>query len=297
MVRRVFGYTRIPDTPNDRTKAGKHPDPSRNVTVIVSNQIYILQVRDEKGTPHSKDAIEAALWSIIEQTRTNPPEAAIGVLTSADRQTWADARSHLCLLDNKNRDNLTAIEDSLFAVSLDDWTRVHPSAHPSSIASELAGRSNTADAIEANRSLDLDSHILTASAGNKGHNRWFDKSLNISVESNSRASVLGEHSACDALIPSILIDYMLAEGMGKPQGLLSESEDDEDVNTASNDVTCAPSKHIKRLSWTTDEAVHKAIDQAEQTAALIIEDSDALMLWYDEYGTDWIRKEGAVPLK
>jgi len=38
--------------------------------------------------------------------------------------------------------------------------------------------------------------------------------------------------------------------------------------------------------------VVEAIDAAEKTVTELVEDSEGLMLWFDEYGTEWIKKHG-----
>lgn len=135
--------------------------------------------------------------------------------------------------------------------------------------------------------MDLDSHILNACAGRDGHNRWFDKCLSVSVESNTRASVNGEHSPCDALIPSIVADYMLAEGSGKPRGPPRQEKIRKDAS-----LIRAANKEIKRLSWVTDRKVQEDIAQAEKSVKDSVRDSEGLVLWFDEYGGEWIRKQG-----
>lgn len=169
-------------------------------------------------------------------------------------------------------------------VALDDWTRVRPDSHASSLASELAPISGEQAKEDVDPSLDLDSHILNSCAGRNGHNRWFDKVICVSVESNSRASVVGEHSPCDALIPGIIADYMLAEGMGHHDESGSESD--------MQDKITLEDLEIKRLSWTTDDKIAQAISKAEETIKTVVKDSDGLMLWYDDYGADWMKRQG-----
>lgn len=257
---------------------------------------------------------------IVQDVRSmnTEPSPAIGVLTGADRDTWTkvnimqlfesglcmhntddslQAREHLITLAPLNRANLNAIEDSLFVVALDDWTRVHPSPHSSSIASEILPFGGEPSSTELDPSLDLDSHIINSCAGRNGHNRWFDKSICVSVESNSRASVVGEHSPCDALIPGIIADYMLAEGMGKPKGPPkdpAQARQSAGNTKPSDEALTLADLEIRRLSWTTDARVLSDIDIAESTVEQLVEDSNGLMLWYDEYGADWIKRQGEM---
>jgi Choline/Carnitine o-acyltransferase len=55
----------------------------------------------------------------------------------------------------------------------------------------------------------LVSHTNTENVfhGFDAHNRWFDKSLSIVVTNDARIGVNGEHSPCDALVPSLLVDF------------------------------------------------------------------------------------------
>lgn len=111
---------------------------------------------------------------------------------------------------------------------------------------------------------------------------------------------MGEHSPCDALIPGIISDYMLAEGMGKPKGppekTLVAHHGQEDGKPDSEDKITLEDLEIKRLSWVTDAEVDKAIQHAEETVRSVVEDSEGLMLWYDEYGADWMKRQGASDL-
>jgi carnitine O-acetyltransferase len=64
----------------------------------------------------------------------------------------------------QNRETLTFIEDSLFVISLDDYST----------------------------GMDLDKFTRNVFHGLNAHNRWFDKALSILVESNGRAALNGE---------------------------------------------------------------------------------------------------------
>ena len=206
-------------------------------------------------------------------------------------------REHLLSLSPNNRANLSVIEDGLFVLALEDYTRIHHGAHISSLASELipqsqAGLQTPSAGVEPDASLELDGHVLNSCSGLNGHNRWFDKCMTINVENNSRASVMGEHSPCDALIPSIIADYVLAEGMGRPRG--PPKTLDQAGNDAGPDKATVESaeKDVQRLTWVTDAKVSEAIDEAEKEIQAAVEDSEGLMLWFDDYGTEWIKKVG-----
>jgi hypothetical protein len=79
----------------------------------------------------------------------------------------------LSALSTENRKSLDAIETALFAVCLDDApVPLNPD----------------------------ESHYALFHNGN-GHNRWFDKPIQLIVSSNGRAGVNGEHTPADAVVP------------------------------------------------------------------------------------------------
>lgn len=91
---RVFGVTRIPGIPEDRIIIPPFPNPNKHVSVIIRDQIFTLNTRDDKGNLKPKDAIEAALWMMVYDV-THPQAAqdpAVGVLTGSDRDSWAEVR-------------------------------------------------------------------------------------------------------------------------------------------------------------------------------------------------------------
>jgi len=89
---------------------------------------------------------------------------------------------------------------------------------------------------------------------------------------------------------------MLAEGMGKPKGppektLVAHHDGTGSKSDMEHKITLEDLE-IKRLSWTTDDTIVKAIQQAEKTIEAIVDDSEGLMLWYDDYGADWMKRQG-----
>lgn len=58
-------------------------------------------------------------------------------------------------------------------------------------------------------SQDLDLAHRNICHGNAAHNRWFDKNVQVIVETNGAAGVNGEHSPIDAVVPLRIIDDVL----------------------------------------------------------------------------------------
>jgi len=247
----LYGITRIPGKPHDHLNIPNRT--ARHILVLARGHIYSLDVLAPDHSLLPAKQIEANLWSIVNHVTLHSAAVPIGSLTALDRDQWTDAREHLLSLSSTvNRDSLSTVEDGLFAVCLDDATR--PGG--------------------------LQGHIRTASANHDGFNRWFDKSFSFIIENNSRASVSGEHSPCDALIPAIMTDFVLAEGVGP--GLC-----DPQVKAASHE---SENLRWKRLEWVTDQRILQYIQDSKATVEAISQDSDCDLLIFDQYGAEYIKQ-------
>ncbi|PKY40473.1 acyltransferase ChoActase/COT/CPT [Rhizophagus irregularis] len=242
---RCYGVTRIPKPGSDELVYTPHPAPARYILVIAKNQFYVLDGYGKNGQRYSDGDFEIQLRQIVDDVLKAKHDPPVGVLTADDRDFWAVARENLLKVSPQNRETLTFIENALFAISLDDYST----------------------------GVDLDKFIRNMFHGMNAHNRWFDKALSISIESSGRGALNGEHSPCDALIPSIIVDWVMSESttLNAP---------------TSGRLTAAP----RRIRFVTDEQTLKDIAEAEKRIGPIIADSDAVILQFSEYGTHFIKK-------
>jgi len=166
-------------------------------------------------------------------------------------------RQYLLDLSLRNHSTLEKIDSSLFVLSLDCPTPV----------------SFSASSIHRRR----DAHLHNTAYGCMGRNRWFDKTLSFSIETNTRLGMMGEHSPCDALIPSILGDFTV--GVDMDPTFLSQSP--------------APDlSGWSHLGWDADDTILKACQRVQEEVKLSIQDSDDSVLWFEDYGVDWMRQVG-----
>ena len=105
--------------------------------------------------------------------------------------------------------------------------------------------------------------------GGSARNRWFDKGTTLVVESNTRAGMMGEHSPVDALVPSIVADYSLAEDVD-PEWTMDPLEETGRMEE----------RWGERLEFVMDERVRKECARAEERAAADIMDSDDDVHWF-----------------
>ena len=110
-----------------------------------------------------------------------------------------------------------------------------------------------------------------------------DKPFSFVVDPLARAGATGEHSPVDALVPSIVTEYAIVQGV----------LDDSYISTPEA-VSGEPprSNGWRRLDWVTDDRIEREFGKAEGRAKEIIVDSDDNVLHFSAYGADWIKAQG-----
>ncbi|KAH9945185.1 acyltransferase ChoActase/COT/CPT [Epithele typhae] len=275
----VFNKCRVPREHCDVfSSAASLSEPhARQLLVMSLDMFYAVEVLDSTGQVVPPGIIEQRILAVVRDAKTRQGSGErpvpVGVLTTDDRDRWAKNLRHLLSLSPNNHKVLQTITSSLFALSLDDYSHhLSPSARTPNI--------------------DLTAHLHNIRSGHNarpGFNRWYDKPFTLIVEANTRAGVLGEHSPVDALVPSIIADYAVVQGV---------IEDDFPAKLDPNDLSPrAPSEAVEgwsRLDWVTDDLIARECDAAAERAKQIVDDSDADELVFDAYGTDWIRREARL---
>ncbi|PIL35584.1 transporter [Ganoderma sinense ZZ0214-1] len=275
-----FFKTRIPQRGCDRFSVVLPPtDPdSRKLIVMASDWMYAVDVVASDGNPFPPSAIENSLRAVVNDVRARIAKrervVPVSVLTTDDRDRWAANLEHLLSLSPSNHAVHQTISSSVFALSLDDWVHSLPPSH------------NTPDA-------DLAAHLHNIRSGHSarpGHNRWYDKPFTLIVESNTRAGVLGEHSPVDALVPSVIADYAIVQGVDE-DAFLDRLKDDVSEFSGTGQVNV---EGWGRLDWVVDDLIAKECEDAAARAKAIVDDSDADELVFDGYGVDWIKSEAQL---
>lgn len=287
LVPTMFNICRVPARDCDHlTAIDLSKTASRRVLVMVHDWCYTIDVYDVDGSHVSYEEIVSRIRHIVAdvQGRLSAGEEAtpVCVLTGNDRESWARVWScsfillrsanhvqqdytYLSELSSRNTENFDTIHACLMTVCLDHYTtpptaeRCHHLADP-----------------------EVDAHLHNVRSGQNGRNRWFDKPISLIVESNSRAGMMGEHSPCDALIPSIVADYALTERM---------PEDQPEVETTS--IQSTRRMGWERLDWDVDDHIHARCTEAESALRALVADSDDTILRFEDFGGDWIKSKGA----
>ncbi|CEG38794.1 carnitine o-acetyltransferase [Plasmopara halstedii] len=174
----MFNACRIPRRKQDSYRI-YDPMLHTHAVVMRHNNFFLLELLD----PRTKDPLgfEALCFQLARiLDAAGAKGSAIGVLTSQDRDLWADAREELIQASPLNQKSLHAIESSLLVLNLDDDAPV--------------SRTEVARGLW---------------HGN-GRNRFFDKCVQIVVFENGKAGLLGEHSMLDGMPMARFCDYLLS---------------------------------------------------------------------------------------
>ncbi|KAJ3353900.1 hypothetical protein GGF32_002758 [Allomyces javanicus] len=253
-VRHMFGVTRIAEPGRDRIQRA-FPCPARHMVVIARDQCYEVPLYDAHGRRLALSVLEKLLNDVVADVTSTPvaqDQAPIPVLTAEHRDTWAAARAHLLSLAPENRASMKVIEDALFTVSLDD---------------KAPGN-------------DIDEHHRLIAHGNDGHNRWYDKALNVIVTSSGRAGCNGEHSPQDALTPAVMFQHVIQN---------------EPARDPAGAVASSAGLAVRKLTWKVDAKIDQHITDAEVNNRKLIADSDIGICIFHGYGSSFMKSAGFSP--
>jgi carnitine O-acetyltransferase len=179
----MFNACRIPRRFQDSYRIY---DPSRYTHAIVARKghFFAIDIVDKKsGNPLPVTVLEDQLQQCIELAAAIPPSRPkLGILTTTNRDNWADARKELLDAGGKSMEKaLEILESGAVLVSLDD--------------------SSLTDKVEC-------SEMFLTGRQLSGDNRWFDKSIQLIVQNNGRAGCTNEHSMMDGMPTVKLVDYI-----------------------------------------------------------------------------------------
>lgn len=174
-----------------------------------------------------------------------------------------------------NRRSHQAMLHSLMGVALEHTTYTIPPQPPTS-----SGPGHRHIRTPAQSSLDSHLHTIRGTAQNVS-NRFYDKTFTLIVDPSTRAGASGEHSPVDALVPSIVAEYGIIQGV-----------DVNSFHSRAPEPNEVDGPGWNRLDWVADDNIWKECRMATDRANAIIEDSDDSVLWFEKFGTDWIKTIG-----
>ncbi|RXW21256.1 hypothetical protein EST38_g4610 [Candolleomyces aberdarensis] len=262
---------------------------ARSILVMLHDWCYAVPVYYPPTSPNSRPIlmspkqIEARLSSLVldveDRLARGEKPIPVGTLIADHRDKWASNLDHLLALHPSNRKSHHAMLNSIMALSLDHTTFSITPPHPSHLLPPHMVHHRSS----AQSALDSHLHMMRGNELNIG-NRFYDKPCTLVVDPSTRAGACGEHSPCDSVVQCIFAEYSLAQGIE-----LSEFTDDKAMHPQGVNAS-EPS--WERLDWVADEHIQKECTAARGRALKIVENSDYSVLWFGDYGTDWIKSIG-----
>nr|XP_061794037.1 choline O-acetyltransferase-like [Nerophis lumbriciformis] len=251
---RIFSAYRLPGCERDTLveHCGSAAPEPEHVIVACKNQFFALDVVINFRHLTNRDLLsqlEKIVQMADDEGDRQPP---IGLLTSDGRTEWAEAR-HQLMKESTNRDSLDLLERCLCLVCLDGGGRGEMT-DSSRAASLLHGRGPAAD----------------------GANRWYDKSMQFVVGSDSCCGVVCEHSAFEGIVLVQCAEYLLKHMAGSPSKL---------VRAASVSKLPPP----RRLRWKCTPVVQKLLASSADRLQRLVENLDMNVYKFHHYGKELIK--------
>ncbi|CAL1275003.1 unnamed protein product [Larinioides sclopetarius] len=160
----LFNSTRIPRPGKDELQV--YPD-AQHIVVLRNGHFYAFDVLDGDGNIIPPCHIKDLINYILSDSQA-PPSHPVSVLTTENRDVWADARSRLEKLGNAEQ--LKLIDSAIFVLALDEET----------LGTDLIKSGH---------------HMLHGPV----HNRWFDKSFTLIITKDGKAALNFEHAWGDGV--------------------------------------------------------------------------------------------------
>lgn len=170
----MFNASRVAAKPADYPTKYDH-NTNKHIVVFRKNNIYKV-VQEVDGKQLSTAEFEAQFKRIYELAESRG--AAVGALSSENRDVWTDARATLLKASPTNAASLEAIESASFVVCLDEAAPVT-----------------------------LEERAQNYLWGD-GQNRWYDKPIQFIINDNGTSGFMGEHSMMDGTPTHRLNDYV-----------------------------------------------------------------------------------------
>ncbi|KAJ3073133.1 Carnitine O-acetyltransferase mitochondrial [Podochytrium sp. JEL0797] len=250
----MFSTSRIPQEAVD---AVSEPVESKHIVVMIKNQMYKLEIVDSEGKMATLKELQRLLFAIGASSLETEVQPNVGLLTSTNRNEWAENSTKLASLSPANASNLTTLSSSLFVLCLDDHSTI---ANPN--YSHLQFMHNAT-----------------------GQNRWFDKPVQVILASSGRAGINAEVSTVDAAAHAKLAEYLAnnepvvekpAETLDAlfPQPVKLKWEVDSEIEAA---ISAAESKVVSLARSTESVMMQSEIFGERYINQIARSDTDAFM--------------------
>ncbi|XP_039278604.1 carnitine O-acetyltransferase isoform X2 [Nilaparvata lugens] len=248
----VFGTCRIPNKPGDLLEF--HPN-SRHIVVMHKNHMFKLDVVTPGGTAVGTKQLARNLKRIFELSRKPAPP--IGILTSNNRDDWADDVK-LLKGHEENWRSLDTIADSLFVLCFDSQLPPAPvQFHDMNLAASLC--------------------MHGGGSRYNGGNRWYDKTIQFIIGDEGHVGLTYEHSPAEGVAIARMMDHIVDK--------ISANEKDSGAGGDCSESDC----QIQELEFCLSKEVEQRIKKAASNLDELVGDVETACFKFDAFGKDFIK--------
>jgi carnitine O-acetyltransferase len=221
-----------------------------HIIAVRHNKFYKVDVIVD-GWELSTEQIQAQL-EVVKKLAGNAKGEEIGLLSSNDRDSWADSKVHLLSLGD-NAAAMEVIESAIMVVCLDDCSPT-----------------------------DSEAKMRNIWHGD-GSNRFYDKPLQFIIAENGQAGFLGEHGMMDGTPTANFNDWLLT---GLHEGKIEHGA--RKLGPGADAVNNVPSP--EEVRFTTDATITTAMAAARTAFEGHVDLHDAYILEFKSFGKDAMKK-------
>lgn len=262
----MFNACRVPRKDEDTYRIY---DPSLNSHVVVAcgGKFYSFDfVEKDTGAPLPLDVIEDRLKHCVALSKSGAQLPMLGYLTSDNRDTCAEAREELLRAGGvKMEKALELLESGAVMICLDE------NENP---VSKRQG-----------------SEIFWTGGLNSGHNRWFDKSIQLICTSNGMAGMCGEHSMMDGMPVVNFYDYITKKSYGEVKAVSKGASTGGYESAAQNVKDIFADCAVELAS----PRVYSYVSKTKSNFDKLIADHEMRVQSFQGYGAGAIKKMGYSP--
>jgi len=253
----VFGTCRIPGAPGDAIEF--HPD-SQHIALAVNDIFFKVPVYGHDGSILGENQLRDQIRQCIAEAGKAKGQVRVGILTSDNRDNWAKAYQELTK-DGSNRQSLSAIQQSLFLLSLDR---------------EMAQ-------IEDDTTTACYQLVTGGGSSFNSANRWHDKTVQFIIGSTGDNGLEYEHSPAEGGPIAVLTDYIIKYVKEQDSGKLQPA--------STNAVFDKPTQ----LTFNQSPAVEETIRLAAENIDKLTSDLDLNYIHFTDYGKNFIKSQKFSP--
>ncbi|KAL7478282.1 hypothetical protein ACHAW6_004054 [Cyclotella cf. meneghiniana] len=263
----MFNACRIPRKEQDTYRI-YDPALHRHVIVACGGQFYSFDFVDENGDPLPVRVLEDRLQRCVELSRGGGMKLPmLGYLTSDNRDLCAEAREELIRVGGERMERaLELLESGALLICLDE------NAKPTSKKQA--------------------SEIFWTGGLTSGHNRWFDKSIQLICTSNGKAGMAGEHSMMDGMPVVGFCDYITKKTYGE---IATESHaSGQGYESVEKNVKDVFGDCVADLYSSGSNAI-SLVDRSKANFEKLISSHEMQVQSFQGYGSNAIKKMGYSP--